>query len=98
MERYGYDTKFAMHALRLGFEGIELMTSRQLTLPVEEPNLTVLRDVRGGKITQAQVLALITDVETQLSELVDRCTWESERAVIDALMVRLHIQQWEETR
>jgi predicted nucleotidyltransferase len=44
--KYGYDTKFAMHALRLGYEGIELMTQRRLTLPVAEPNLTTLRAVR----------------------------------------------------
>ncbi|MDE2103551.1 MAG: nucleotidyltransferase domain-containing protein, partial [Patescibacteria group bacterium] len=28
VEKYGYDTKFAMHALRLGFEGIEMLTHR----------------------------------------------------------------------
>ena len=38
--KYGYDTKFAMHALRLGYEGIEMMTHGRLTLPVAEPNLS----------------------------------------------------------
>src|SRR5215469_5573979 len=52
--KYGYDTKFAMHALRLGFEGIELMAHRRLTLPVAEPNLTTLRSVRSGKINLAE--------------------------------------------
>lgn len=31
---HGYDTKFAMHAARLGYQGHELVTSGGLTLPV----------------------------------------------------------------
>jgi len=53
VEKYGYDTKFAMHALRLGYEGIEMMTSGRLTLPVAEPNLSTLRAVRSGQINEA---------------------------------------------
>ena len=36
--RHGYDTKFAMHALRLGMQGIELLTTGRITLPVPEPD------------------------------------------------------------
>ena len=31
---HGYDTKYAMHALRLGLQGIELLTTGRITLPV----------------------------------------------------------------
>ncbi len=34
---HGYDTKFAMHALRLGAQGVELLTTGRITLPVPEP-------------------------------------------------------------
>jgi uncharacterized protein len=64
--KYGYDTKFATHALRLGFEGIELLTARRLTLPVAEPNLTTLRAVRTGDVPLAEALALIEDAELRL--------------------------------
>ena len=92
--RYGYDTKFAMHALRLGYEGIELLTQRRLTLPVAEPNLTTLRAVRSGKINEAGALELIEDVEARLRELVDRCTWEPDNGAIDRFMVRAHMEHW----
>ena len=43
---HGYDTKYAMHALRLGIQGVELLSTGRITLPVPEPQLTLLRSVR----------------------------------------------------
>src|SRR5262245_53163663 len=37
VEAHGYDTKYAMHALRLGYQGLELLESGRLTLPMPEP-------------------------------------------------------------
>lgn len=34
---HGYDTKYAMHGLRLGIQGVELLTTGRITLPVPEP-------------------------------------------------------------
>jgi hypothetical protein len=34
---HGYDTKYAMHALRLGLQGIELLTTGRITLPALDP-------------------------------------------------------------
>jgi uncharacterized protein len=31
---HGYDTKYAMHALRLGLQGVELLSTGRITLPV----------------------------------------------------------------
>jgi uncharacterized protein len=92
--KYGYDTKFAMHALRLAYEGIELLTDRRLTLPVAEPNLTTLRAIRSGGIGEVRALALIEDAEARLRELVDRCTWEPDNRAIDTFMVRAHWDHW----
>ncbi len=39
---HGYDTKYAMHAVRLGLQGIELLTTGRITLPVPEPHRTYL--------------------------------------------------------
>lgn len=39
VEVYGYDVKFAMHALRLGVQGVELLTTGRITLPIPEPYL-----------------------------------------------------------
>jgi len=41
----GYDTKYAMHAFRLGCKGIELLTSGRITLPIPEPHRGYLRSI-----------------------------------------------------
>lgn len=93
--KYGYDTKFAMHALRLGFEGIEMLTHRRLTLPVAEPNLTTLRAVRAGEVNFSEALALIVDAEARLKILVDACYWEADTAAINSFMVKAHCEHWQ---
>jgi hypothetical protein len=93
--KYGYDTKFAMHALRLGFEGIELMVDRRLTLPVAEPNLTTLRAVRSGQINFSEAVSLIETTEARLRQLVDASTWTVDIDAINDFLVRAHIQHWE---
>jgi hypothetical protein len=96
--KYGYDTKFAMHALRLGFEGNELMVHRRLSLPVAEPNLTTLRAVRSGQVDFAEALRLIEEAEARLRELVDACTWHADIAAIDQFLVQAHADHWAQRR
>ena len=71
---HGYDTKYAMHALRLGLQGIELLSTGRITLPVPEPHRAYLRSVRRGERPLAEVLDAITDAETQLARLRDSTT------------------------
>ena len=60
---HGYDTKYAMHALRLGLQGIELLTTGRITLPVPEPDREYLRSIRRGERPLAEVLDAITETE-----------------------------------
>ena len=92
--KYGYDTKFAMHALRLGFEGIELLTDGRLTLPVAEPNLTTLRSIRGGEINFHEALDLIEGAEAKLRTLVDACKIQADHNAINRFMVEAHEKHW----
>jgi predicted nucleotidyltransferase len=95
VEKYGYDTKFAMHALRLGLQGIELMTHRRLTLPVAEPDLTTLRAVRSGRINLENALQLIDDAEKRLGDLVEACDWVADLDSINRFMVKAHLEYWQ---
>lgn len=92
--KYGYDTKFAMHALRLGLEGIEYLTEHRLTLPVAEPNLSTLRAVRSGKFALPETLALIEDTEIKLRVLVERCKIAADYELINRFMVEAHQKHW----
>lgn len=92
--KYGYDTKFAMHALRLGLQGIEVMTTRRLTIPVPEPNRTILRSVRGGEVSFNEALKLINEAETKLRGLTEACTWEADLPAIDKFLTEAHLKYW----
>ncbi|WP_158882101.1 nucleotidyltransferase domain-containing protein [Amycolatopsis anabasis] len=69
IEKYGFDTKFAMHMVRLGVQGVELLETGRITLPIPEPWLTWLRDLRQGRHTKDEALAAATELEQRLEKL-----------------------------
>ncbi len=46
---HGFDVKFGMHALRLGLQGVELLTTGRITLPVPEPDRSYLAYWETGR-------------------------------------------------
>ena len=68
---HGYDTKYAMHALRLGLQGIELLTTGRITLPVPEPHRGDLRSIRCGERPLTEVLDAVSETGARLAELRD---------------------------
>jgi hypothetical protein len=68
-EMYGFDTKYAMHMLRLGFQGVELLTTGRLSLPMREPERSYLLDVRRGKVSEQDCLTRAGELERELAEL-----------------------------
>lgn len=66
IEQFGYDTKFAAHAIRLGLQGIELAETGKFTLPITQPDLGQLREIREGKSSAKDVLAWAEDLVIDL--------------------------------
>jgi uncharacterized protein len=50
IEAHGYDTKYAMHAARLGYQCIELLTTFNLDMPMLPVPGDWLRSLRQGKV------------------------------------------------
>jgi predicted nucleotidyltransferase len=63
---HGYDTKYAMHALRIGYQGIELLRTGRITLPIAEPERSALREVRAGAVPLDAVLEHLARVDAEL--------------------------------
>ncbi len=63
--KYGYDTKYAMHMLRLGMMGNELLTQHKLTIPMDKYKVEQLLKVRNGEfsiewcVEQAKFLEMV---------------------------------------
>lgn len=71
VERYGYDTKYAMHMVRLGFQGVEFLKTGRITLPMPEPERAWIRSIRVGKVPQQDVLTRAGELERELKDLID---------------------------
>lgn len=93
---HGYDVKYAAHALRLGLQGVELLTTGRITLPVPEPHREYLRSIRRGERQLAEVLDAIRQAETRLSELRDSPVIpdEPDRRWVDAWLHRSYMNFW----
>jgi len=95
---HGYDTKYAMHALRLGIQGVELLTAGRITLPVPEPHRARLRAIRRGEVGLADVLAAIDKAEATLTQLATSSTVpeQPDREWVDAWLHRSYLRFWDE--
>ncbi|MCC6222491.1 MAG: nucleotidyltransferase domain-containing protein [Thermoleophilia bacterium] len=93
---HGYDTKYAMHMLRLGVQGVELLRTGRLTLPVPEPERSEIMAVRRGERTLQHALAWVADLERELVELVDTSPLrpEPDRRHVDQWLVRSQVSFW----
>jgi hypothetical protein len=93
---HGYDTKHAMHALRLGLQGIELLTTGRITLPVPEPHRSYLRAIRGGEIPLAEVLDAVAAAEGELVSLrtASNVPAEPDRHWVDEWLHRSYLEYW----
>ena len=93
---HGYDTKFAMHALRLGVQGVELLTTGRITLPVPEPDRQYLRAVRRGEVPQAEVIRSVEAAERKLESLRTSSAIppEPDREWVNDWLHRSYTQYW----
>lgn len=66
VREHGFDTKYAGHMLRLGYEGVEFLQTGRITLPMPIDQRTHVLKVRRGEIALNDVL---TDVGLLLDEL-----------------------------
>ena len=67
--KFGYDTKAAMHIIRLLGEGIEFMQTGQITLPRPEPEHTLLVSIRTGEFGALEDVLMLA--EEKFVELAD---------------------------
>ncbi|WP_375502030.1 DNA polymerase beta superfamily protein [uncultured Jatrophihabitans sp.] len=93
---HGYDTKYAMHALRLGVQGIELLSTGRITLPIPEPDLGYLRSIRRGEVALPEVVAAIDDAAARLSALAvaSSVPEQPDRRWVDEWLHRAHLEYW----
>jgi predicted nucleotidyltransferase len=96
VDAHGFDTKYAMHAARLGYQGVELLERGQLTLPMPEPERSSVMAIRTGKRTFQEAIEEIEEVERKLTVALQRTLLpaEPDRAVVNRFLVNAYRRAW----
>lgn len=97
VEQFGYDTKFAMHAVRLGFQGLELMSFGRIQLPMSGEPLQICQDIRAGLRSKQQDIDLIMDLERLLESQIESSDLPptGDRTIMNAFLHDTYTSEWE---
>ena len=71
VEKYGFDTKYAGHLIRLGLQGVELLLTGRFSLPMSIEERYAVRGIREGKLSQEGVIEWAGKLEAHLESLIE---------------------------
>lgn len=71
VDAHGYDTKYAMHMLRLGYQGVEFLETGALSLPMPPDVRDFVYSVRKGEVDLNEVLTRAGELERRVEDLLD---------------------------
>src|SRR5215475_357454 len=93
-ELHGYDTKYAMHVIRLYGEAKELMESGRITLP--RPDKDELIEIRKGKykLREIQEIAAQLESEALAAQATSPLPEKVDRDAISKLISGIHLEFW----
>lgn len=96
VEKYGWDVKYGGHMVRLGVQGVELLETGRITLPMPEPWLSWVRECRVGGHTVEETLSVAADLEKRLLELCDSSPLRErpDREWADHWLIRAYQSAW----
>ncbi len=95
---HGYDTKYAMHCARLGFQGLELLAERRLALPIQGEPADWLRAVRRGEVPFEEWWSRVVELDTDLARVTEDDTIPDgpDRDRIETWTIATHLRMWKE--
>lgn len=100
VEAFGFDTKYVGHVIRLGFQGIELMQTGRITLPMPLAERSLVRSIRFGKLTLQQVTSIASGLEHDLVDAIfgSKLRLEPDAEIIEDWMLQRYLQAWSERK
>lgn len=96
VKAYGYDTKYAAHIIRLGYQGAEFLSTGRITLPMPEEERSMVVKVRTGGFTLAEISGLINQAEVRLDEAFAKSTLPVAPDIkkVEAWMMNTYLNYW----
>ena len=90
VEKYGYDVKYASHALRLALQGREIVQHGRLTLPMPEAERQRVLEVKSGQVKNLKVV--LDEIDAVSGEVVTAL--ETGRTALPPRAAVEEIQDW----
>jgi hypothetical protein len=89
---HGYNTKYAMPALRIAHQGLELLSTGRITLPIADPERSRWLQVRRGEVPLRDVLNRLHEQSVRLEDtmLASDLPDEPDRKAVDRLLVNAY--------
>lgn len=100
VEKYGFDTKYAMHMLRLGLQGAELLATGKLSVPMSAEHRSYLIGIRTGQYTEKEVSEHGIVLEQQLEYLLSHSVLPIEPNIrlVNALLAEIYFELWNSSK
>lgn len=97
IERYGFDTKYAGHVIRLGYQGLEFLETGRLSLPMRDAERARVLAVRTGEVAFDEVIAEADELERRLRLLVEQSSLpeRGDHDAVDAFLSRTYRAWWD---
>jgi hypothetical protein len=97
--RFGYDVKYASHALRLAYQGRQLLAEGRLSLPMPQRERQRVLQVKRGEVTAINdVLQEISHVQNQIEQRLAAGDTplpdEPDLTTISAWSINAHRRHW----
>lgn len=96
VEQYGFDTKYAGHMIRLGYQGIDYMTTGGFPIPMSDEQRDTIVGIRTGQMSVNDVLSLCGELERDLKAAVEGSALPSapDFDAVNAFLIRAYIEWW----
>jgi predicted nucleotidyltransferase len=96
IEAHGFDTKYAMHALRLGYQGVEFAKTKRISFPMPEFERQLCMAVRKGERSLDDIKREYTFLESQLEKQLinDEIPQDPKLVEINAFMLATYQRHW----
>lgn len=96
VELYGFNTKYAMHMLRLGYQGVELLSTGALSMPLAEPLRSELLGLRQGKMPLQEALTKAGELEREIKDLLGTSPLRAQpdTDVVEKWMIETYKNKW----
>lgn len=96
IKEHGFDTKYAYHVLRLGYQGMRFLETGEIECPLNDPTKEYLLDVRRGLVSFEEIVG---GTEYYQEAIKNRLVTSDMRDTVDVdainrMMIRMHQQAW----